>query len=65
MLIGYPQSKMSIYSRSGVKIFESIGYELPWNGSHDGKPLPAGVYYYVILLNQESRKMSGSVAILK
>jgi gliding motility-associated-like protein len=65
MLIGYPKSKMSIYSRSGVKIFESIGYELPWNGSHDGKPLPAGVYYYVILLNQESRKMSGSVAILK
>ena len=65
MLAGYPQSKLLIYSRSGGKVYESIGYELPWNGSHDGKPLPAGVYYYVILLTQESRKMSGSVAILK
>lgn len=65
MLVGYPQSRMSIYTRSGIRIFETIGYELPWNGNHEGKPLPAGVYYYVIDLRPENRKMSGSVAILK
>jgi gliding motility-associated-like protein len=65
MLTGYPQSRMSIFDRSGVKIFETTGYSIPWNGSHDGKTLPAGVYYYVIDLKPEKRKMSGSVAILK
>jgi gliding motility-associated-like protein len=64
MLVGYPQSRMSIYNRFGVRIFEAMGYELPWNGSHEGKPLPAGIYYYVIDLKPENIKMSGSVAIL-
>ncbi|MEJ7560551.1 MAG: gliding motility-associated C-terminal domain-containing protein [Pedobacter sp.] len=65
MLVRYPKSKMSIYNRFGVRIFEAMGYELPWNGNHEGKPLPAGIYYYIIDLKPEHIKMSGSVAILK
>lgn len=65
MLSGYPKSLISIFTRYGLKVFEATGYPTPWNGSHDGKPLATGVYYYVIDLKEDNRKITGSIAILK
>jgi gliding motility-associated-like protein len=44
----YPNNRVDIYGRWGGLIFHSDGYEIPWDGTHNGKRLPIGSYYFVI-----------------
>ena len=37
-----------IYDRWGVKMFSSAGGAQTWDGKFEGKPVPEGVYYYII-----------------
>jgi gliding motility-associated-like protein len=55
--------KISVYSRSGRKIYESVGYEKEWDGYSNGNPLPEGVYFYIIECS--GSKKSGSITLLK
>jgi gliding motility-associated-like protein len=41
-------ARVTIYSRSGLKVFESTNYNNDWNGTHNGNPLPEGSYFYLI-----------------
>jgi len=50
-LFYYPEIEVSVYTRWGELLFHSKGYENPWDGTYKGKDMPAGTYYYVILLN--------------
>lgn len=57
-----------IFNRGGQKIFENTDASKGWNGTVNNKPVPVGVYYFVI--NYEttagiSDRKSGSVTILK
>lgn len=61
----YPNAEFSIYTRSGNRIFYSKGYSKEFDGNYKGKPLPTGVYYYVIDLKTDCGKLSGSLTILK
>jgi gliding motility-associated-like protein len=63
----YPDAIITIYSRYGQKIFESYRYyEKPWDGTNNGKDLPAGVYYYLIKPSKASSELlSGSVTVLR
>ncbi|MGQ9846883.1 MAG: T9SS type B sorting domain-containing protein [Bacteroidales bacterium] len=61
----FPDCKVLIYDQWGVKVFESKGYSTPWDGTKEGKALPAATYYYVIDLNDGSRAYTGSVTLLK
>jgi gliding motility-associated-like protein len=55
---------ISVYNRAGQKVYESRGYESPWDGTMNGKQVPEGVYFYVIrCAGQES--MNGSVTIIR
>jgi gliding motility-associated-like protein len=64
-LSSYPGSELKIFIRYGNIIFESIGYENPWDGQYQGSPLSPGVYYYTIDLNNGTKLSSGSVLIVK
>lgn len=64
-LIAYVNATVDIFNRYGQPVFHSIGYPVPWDGTYNGKPLPVGVYYYVIHLNMGNQVLSGYVTLLR
>ncbi|WP_181304045.1 gliding motility-associated C-terminal domain-containing protein [Rufibacter sp. XAAS-G3-1] len=61
----YPYSNVQIFNRWGNKVFESTGYETPWEGRMNGQPLPAATYYYIIRLDEKETPLTGNVTIIK
>jgi len=61
----YPTATVQIFNRYGQKLFESKGYSQPFDGRVGGSLLPAGVYYYIISLNNTCRLLSGSLTIIR
>ncbi len=61
----YPHCKIAIFNTWGNKVFSSDGYPEPWNGTYNGKDLPAGTYYFIIDLNDGSDPLSGPVSIVR
>lgn len=39
---------VTVFNRNGQIVFQSHGYSLPWDGSHNGRLVPVGAYYYHI-----------------
>ncbi|MGZ3874208.1 MAG: T9SS type B sorting domain-containing protein [Mucilaginibacter sp.] len=64
-LDSYPKNTVDIYNRYGEKVYSSVGYGIPWNGTYKGSPLPAGTYYYMIDLKNNGKILSGYVVIVK
>jgi gliding motility-associated-like protein len=64
-LNNYPGSIVEIFTRTGQKIFSSIGYEQPWDGTYNGKPVPVATYYYIIKPNFRNQVFSGSVTVVR
>ena len=46
----YPEHKLSIFNRWGDVVYESRDYQGEWNGTYNGKELPAGTYLYVLVV---------------
>ncbi len=61
----YPECKIKVFTRAGQKVYESIGYKTPWNGTMNGKSLPIDTYYYIIEPGSGRRPYSGYVTIVK
>lgn len=61
----YPESVVEVYTSAGQKVFRSIGYIQPWDGSFKGKPLPAATYYFTIEPRNGRKRFAGYVTILK
>ncbi len=61
----YPGCTISIFSRDGALVYNSINYPKPWDGTRDGQKLPVGTYYYVIDLKNGKKPLAGSVTILR
>lgn len=64
-LDSYPGAVIEVYSDAGLLVFQSRGYNNPWDGTNNGKPLPAGTYYYVVDPKNKRPKMAGYVTILR
>jgi gliding motility-associated-like protein len=65
-ITNYPQCHVSIYDDKGVKVFDAKPYLNSWDGTYHGKPLPDGVYYYIIRCDgEESHPRTGSITILR
>lgn len=64
-LNAHQAAKLSIYDRYGRLVFHSIGYNTPWDGKMNGKPVAIGTYYYVIIPGGELSAMTGSVTVLR
>jgi gliding motility-associated-like protein len=60
----YPDAMVSVFNRYGQPVFQSTGYAKPFDGNRNGKPLPVGVYYYIINLKRGD-VLSGNVTILR
>lgn len=61
----YPQAEVQVFTRYGQKVFESRGYQVPFDGTCKGQNLPAGVYYFIINLHSDCSLLSGSLTILR
>jgi gliding motility-associated-like protein len=63
----YPKVLVQIFDRWGSLVFNSIGYTTPWDGNKNNKPLPVGVYYYIIKTNQPSfeKTVAGNISLLR
>jgi gliding motility-associated-like protein len=63
----YPKAEIEIFNRWGVKIYRSEGYDNAWDGTYKGDPLPVGVYFYTIKLNDvnDTPVIKGTVTLLK
>ncbi|WP_158990276.1 gliding motility-associated C-terminal domain-containing protein [Mucilaginibacter sp. L196] len=61
----YPKSTVNIFNRWGQKVFSSIGYPTPWDGTYKGTVLPSGTYYYIIDPKNGQAVFSGWLAIIR
>jgi gliding motility-associated-like protein len=64
-LITYPECDISVFDRFGQRIFRSKGYNKEWDGTLQGKPVPVGMYYYVIDVKNGSPVLKGSVLVIR
>jgi len=64
-LLTYPHCTVNIYNRYGAAVYQSKGYQYPWDGRLNGRLLPAGTYYYIIETEKNGQKFSGPVTILR
>ncbi|MEA1898950.1 MAG: gliding motility-associated C-terminal domain-containing protein, partial [Bacteroidota bacterium] len=65
-ILAYPECIVKVYNNWGVMVFNSpLGYPVPWDGTNNGKELPAGTYYYVIDLGNGEDMISGPVSIVR
>jgi gliding motility-associated-like protein len=64
-LAAYTDADVSVFNRYGQLVFHSIGYNRPWDGTYNNKPVPLATYYYVIDLKNNTPKLSGWVVILR
>jgi gliding motility-associated-like protein len=61
----YTGCVIEVFNTAGTLIFRSIGYGQEWDGSYQGKQLPAGTYYYVIDPKNNRPRFSGYVTIIR
>jgi gliding motility-associated-like protein len=64
-LSSYPGCTVDIFNRYGQLIFHSVGYNTPWDGTVNGKPVPVGTYYYIVQPKNGREKMSGYVDVIR
>ncbi|HWB25635.1 MAG TPA: PKD domain-containing protein [Chitinophagaceae bacterium] len=64
-LDSYPGVTVQVFNRYGQLVFNSRGYSTPWDGTFNNKPLPVGIYYYVIDRKIAAPKLTGWVAIIR
>ncbi|MDP5169326.1 MAG: PKD domain-containing protein [Bacteroidia bacterium] len=65
---GIRDLSVRIYSRWGLKIFESDNKDFRWNGTYQGTPVPEGVYVYVIEAVGENDQVllrNGTVTLIR
>jgi gliding motility-associated-like protein len=64
-LDSYSDCTVQVFSRWGERVFSSVGYPASWDGSYNGKAVPAGVYYYVIDPKHGRSPLAGWVTIIR
>lgn len=57
---------LEVYNTAGQRVYRSTGYDQPWDGTMNGRPLPVGTYYYAInLKDTKTKPMVGYVTIMR
>lgn len=57
---------IKVFNKKGVVVYESVGFENPWDGSYNGELLPPDTYYYTIDLKLPNKKTyQGFVTLLR
>ena len=61
----YPHNTVEVFNRYGQRLFRSIGYNIAWDGTFNGQPVPQATYYYIVNLKNGNKSLSGSVTIVR
>lgn len=61
----YPNCRITIYNRWGTVIFNSVGYQKPFDGTVSGALQIPGVYTYKIRLTENSPDLTGSLTLIR
>jgi gliding motility-associated-like protein len=61
----YTNPEITVFNRYGQPVYQSKGYNTPWDGKFKGTPLPVGTYYYVIDLKIGEPPLGGWVVIVR
>ena len=64
-LMSYPGCTVDVYNRYGQLVYQSLGYDKPWDGIINGNQAPVGTYYYIIDPKNGKQKMSGYVDVIR
>lgn len=64
-LESYPGCTVDIFNRYGQQIYHSVGYDKPWDGTVNGKPVPIGTYYYIVNPKNGRSQLSGYVDVIR
>lgn len=60
----HPNTMVEIYNRWGSLLFSSNDYQNDWDGTYQGENVSAGVYYYVITIDEETT-YTGSITVIR
>lgn len=60
----YPDALVEVYNRWGSLLFSSDDYQHDWDGTYEGSNVSAGVYYYVISIDEETT-YTGSITVIR
>ncbi|HEY6504612.1 MAG TPA: PKD domain-containing protein [Chitinophagaceae bacterium] len=63
----YPEAQVAIYNRYGEAVYVTKNYySVPWDGRHKGADQPAGVFVYLVKLNDAKNQVfKGTVALVR
>ena len=61
----FPGCDVKIFNRWGQLLYESSGYDEPWDGTYDGNKLPVADYYYIIDLKNGTEPLTGTITIMR
>jgi gliding motility-associated-like protein len=61
----YPLMEVRVFNKWGNRLFHSIGYKDPWDGTSNGSDVQSGTYFYTINLNNGDPAFTGLLTILR
>jgi gliding motility-associated-like protein len=63
----YPGTEVTVFDRSGQRVYYSLNYSTPFDGRINGRELSTGTYYYIIDTKKPgcTGGISGSVTIIR
>jgi large repetitive protein len=64
-LVAYQEATVDVFDRFGQKVFHSVGYGKPWDGTYSGKQVPFGTYYYIIDTKLNGQIVSGYITVIR
>ena len=66
----YPNNTLKVFDNNGALVYSKEGYDNSWNGYSNSqwtlnrsKPVPAGVYFYILDLGNDTKSMTGWIFI--
>lgn len=63
-LMKFPNNELTVWSRWGQAVYQKSGYQQDdelWEGTHNGRPLPDGEYFYLLEVNGERIQQTLSI----
>ena len=64
-LDSYPEVTVAIFDRNGQSVYFSKGYTKAFDGNYNNQALPVGTYYYIINPNTGTKRLTGSLTIIR
>ncbi|MEM6377910.1 MAG: gliding motility-associated C-terminal domain-containing protein [Bacteroidota bacterium] len=64
----YSANEIKIFNRWGQLVFSQIDYQIKgelWDGTLRGQPLPTGVYYYILRVDEQNLSVKKNLTIVR